>query len=81
MILWHDMPESVKRAEYGFADWLKQHVGDNWVLARRTNRIIEKYGSDVITLSRKQYAKLEQEYRATAPHNCVCAFCGKENAR
>jgi hypothetical protein len=27
----------------------------NWVLHRRTNRIVERYGKDVVCLTRKQY--------------------------
>lgn len=34
--------------------------GSNWVLARRTKRIVERYGEDVICLSPKQYENAER---------------------
>ena len=33
--------------------------GRNWVVARRTPRIVERYGSDVICLSQAKYASAE----------------------
>ncbi len=34
--------------------------GNNWVLHPRTKRIVERYGEDVICLSRKRYEDAER---------------------
>jgi hypothetical protein len=39
-------------------EWLSARIGPNWVLARRSQRIIEFYGPDVVTLSKRQYDAL-----------------------
>lgn len=45
-----------------FTDMVEKEYGTrNWVLARRSKRILERYGSDVITLSKKQYRELEAD--------------------
>lgn len=49
--------------------------GSNWVLARRTPRIVEKYGADVICLTRKAYIKAERlalEFRAQEIAENLC---------
>lgn len=38
--------------------------GRNWVLARRSRRIVRQYGDDVLCLSQKRYRAAELEYRA-----------------
>ena len=45
-----------------FVEFMHQRVGKNWVLARRTARILQRYGDDVVTLTQAQYKALEQEY-------------------
>lgn len=34
----------------------------NWVVARRSPRVLAQYGADVIALSRKEYARLEKQF-------------------
>lgn len=44
------------RLEWPFPADLNEEIGGrNWVVARRTQRIIERYGAGVICLSRKQF--------------------------
>lgn len=45
-----------------FSEFLHRKVGRNWVIARRTPSILARYGSDVVTFSKKQFAALEDEY-------------------
>jgi hypothetical protein len=45
-----------------FSQFLAERVGRNWVLARRSSRIVAKYGESVKCLSQKQYTTLEAEY-------------------
>lgn len=56
-------------------DFLRERVGNNWVLARRTPRIVARYGADVVCLSGKQLRELEREYRKAHgdPHDKVRA--------
>jgi hypothetical protein len=46
-----------------FGEIVKREYGtDNWVLAaRRTSSIVRRYGEDVVVLSKKKYARLEQQ--------------------
>ena len=39
---------------------LRRELGDNWVLARRTKGIVERYGPNVKCYSAKQYADAER---------------------
>ena len=49
----------------GFLEWLRSELGtQNWVVARRTKRILAKYGDDVRTISPLGYRKLIEKYRA-----------------
>jgi hypothetical protein len=43
----------------GMADFLRERIGRNWVLHRRTARIVDRYGEDVICLTLRQYKALE----------------------
>lgn len=46
-----------------FGDWLAAKLGThNWVLARRSRRILEHYGSDVLCLTRTRFAHLKDQY-------------------
>lgn len=47
----------------GYCDFIKRELGDNWVLARRTSRIIAKYGENVNCVSKKQLTLAERKYR------------------
>lgn len=48
-------------------DFMHAKVGENWVIARRTSRVVYQYGDDVICLSPAKYAKLRAEFDAQAP--------------
>lgn len=39
---------------------LAQELGKNWVIARRTKKIVKKYGEDVKCYSPKQFEKAER---------------------
>jgi hypothetical protein len=39
----------------------REHGSRNWVLHRRTARIVERYGEDVVCLSPKQFAEYEMQ--------------------
>ena len=46
-----------------FTDWMERKTGTrNWVLARRTSRIVAKYGDDVKCLSSTEYRKLVRQF-------------------
>lgn len=51
-----------------FCVFLRTKVGPNWVLARRTSRILAKYGESVVCLSPKRYRALEAEFNAQLPN-------------
>ena len=42
--------------------------GRNWVVARRTPRIVRKYGADVICISQAKYSKMHRELLAAREH-------------
>lgn len=46
-----------------FIEYMQREVGGNWVIARRTSRIVARYGEDVVCLSQKRYAELEHAWR------------------
>jgi hypothetical protein len=45
-----------------FSKYLEEHVGPKWVLARRTKRIVAKYGEETVCLSPARMAALERAY-------------------
>lgn len=48
-----------------FVDWIADQLGSrNWVVARRSPRIVRKYGDDVIALSQKRYSQFADKYAA-----------------
>lgn len=62
-----DVQRKVKLARsvmetYGQAtiDELRNELGNNWVVARRTKGIVERYGEDVKCYSHKQYEAAER---------------------
>ncbi len=58
-------------------DFIRQRYGPNWVLsARRTARLVERYGDSVAVITPKQYAKAIADWKQL-PHACVCERCGK----
>lgn len=48
----------------------REHGSSNWVLARRTASILRRYGPDVVTLSKKEYRRLEDllEWESAPAH-------------
>ena len=51
-----------ERANTGFCGFMYRRVGPNWVIRRRTKRIVAKYGFDVVCLSQKAFNALKEEY-------------------
>lgn len=45
-----------------FGEFLQAKVGKNWVIHRRTEHIIRRYGPDVICLSKSRYRELQEQY-------------------
>ena len=56
-----------------FVGFLNSRVGSNWVVARRTPRVVRLYGEDVVCLSQKRYTALKQEWLSALPR---CEHCG-----
>ena len=49
-----------------FVEFLRaKFAGRPWCVARRTKRIVERYGEDVVTLSQQKYDALVREYEST----------------
>lgn len=46
-----------------FIEWARRQIGSNWVIARRTARIVERYGADVVCLTQSKYKALREQYR------------------
>lgn len=49
-----------------FNAWLQEEghaPHGRWVLARRTKRIVERYGEDVVCFSQKRVAELNEQHR------------------
>lgn len=47
-----------------YSDFIRDKIGSNWVVARRTPRILAKYGEDVFCISQQALRKIDREYRA-----------------
>ena len=58
------------------ANWLSQHYGSrNWVYApRRTQRLVDRYGADVVVVTPKQQRAAEEAWKAANP--VCCPNCG-----
>lgn len=52
-----------------FIEYIRATVGtSNWVVfARRTKRIVEKYGDDVVVFTPKRYKELRRKYEIEHP--------------
>lgn len=50
-----------------FGEFLRERAGANWVLARKTARIVGRYGDDVTCLFKGQYEALRSEWVAAHP--------------
>ena len=60
-----------------FVEFVCQRFGSNWVVsARRTARLVERYGENVVVITPRKYAKARKEWDQL-PHACVCERCGK----
>ena len=55
---------STLNAGLSFNEWMKANGRSPWVIARRTARIVRRYGEDVTCLSRQRYDALEAEFKA-----------------
>lgn len=44
-------------------EYLERRFGSRWVVAKRTTRMLEKYGSDTIFISHKRYLSTINNYR------------------
>ena len=55
-------------------EWKRELGTENWVLGRRTQRRVERYGANAVFLSDKRYAQLKAKIIASRPH---CEHCGQ----
>lgn len=46
---------------YATMEESRAELGSNWVIARRTKRIVEKYGEDVNAISSERYAQVQRD--------------------
>lgn len=46
-----------------YLDFIRERLGRNWVVARRTPNIVCKYGADVVCISAQRMRALNLEYR------------------
>lgn len=53
-------PLEIYRSTNATPDELRIELGSNWVIARRTPRIVKKYGADVNCISAAQYAAAQR---------------------
>lgn len=47
-----------------YLDFLREKIGHNWVIARRTPNIVARYGEDVVCISKQRMRAIDKEYRA-----------------
>jgi len=64
---------ATRRPYPSFLEFLRERVGRNWVIARRTPRIIARYGKDVTYLSAKKYDALQAEWIEAHPATLMAA--------
>jgi hypothetical protein len=57
----------------GYLEFLEAEFGKNWVVARRSESIVRRYGEDVTCLSQQRYAEAARRYRRLYgdPHDAV----------
>ena len=46
-----------------YLNYMIERLGSNWVLARRTSRIVARYGDNVNCVSNKQLRAVERDWR------------------
>jgi len=51
----------------GFISFMLSRVGPDWVVARKTARLVEKYGSAAVFISQSRYRRLSHEYFMSLP--------------
>lgn len=57
-----DCARARRRAAATITDLIERKYGSrNWVVARRTSRIVERYGEDVVALSQRKFSALKAE--------------------
>lgn len=58
-----------------YLEFMRGTLGSNWVIARRTPRILAKYGEDVVCISKQRMRALDKEFRRMYgdPYNKVSA--------
>lgn len=58
------------------ADEIAAYLGSsNWVhAARRSPRLVERYGADVVVITPQRYQRMKREIIARRPH---CPHCGQ----
>jgi hypothetical protein len=47
-----------------YLDFVRGKLGSNWVVARRSPRILARYGEDVVCISKQRMRAIDKEYRA-----------------
>lgn len=47
-----------------YLEFVRGKLGSNWVVARRTSRILARYGEDVVCVSQQRLRAIDKEYRA-----------------
>ena len=53
--------ESLTRFPGATTEELRKAIGPKWVIARRSKRIVERYGEDVICLSHRTFCEIERK--------------------
>lgn len=46
-----------------YLEFVRGQLGTNWVVARRTSRILARYGEDVVCISQQRMRAIDKEYR------------------
>jgi hypothetical protein len=54
---------------FPFDEFAKIVGGHNWVIARRSSRIVARYGEDVVCLSARRYREADRLARLSRAHN------------
>lgn len=47
-----------------YLEFIRDKLGTNWVVARRTANIVRRYGEDVVCISQQRLRVIDKEYRA-----------------
>jgi hypothetical protein len=63
-----------------FCEFMAWTLGQNWVVARRTKRIVRKYGDDVVCISQRRYSEMRRQFEADPTHGNA-AFDARNHRR